>query len=92
MAEVYMRYRKKDGRITERGLVSKQGIKKSKFNNLLEAILLGESRHLRSTTIYSINERGRVVESTGCRATTAFESARNFFFIDLAINYLPPSA
>jgi hypothetical protein len=38
MAEVYMRYRKKDGTIAERGLVSKQGIKKSEFKNLLDAI------------------------------------------------------
>jgi hypothetical protein len=38
MAEVYMKYLKKDGTIAERGLVSKQGIKKSEFKNLLDAI------------------------------------------------------
>jgi hypothetical protein len=39
MAEVYMKYRKKDGTIAERGLVSRQGIKKSDFRKLLEAVL-----------------------------------------------------
>jgi hypothetical protein len=38
MAEVYMKYRRKDGTIAERGLVSKQGIKNSEFKNLLEVI------------------------------------------------------
>ena len=38
MAEVYMKYRKKDGAIGERGLVSKQGIKKDELRKLLEAI------------------------------------------------------
>ena len=38
LAEVYMKYRKNDGTLAERGLVSKQGIKKSELKNLLEAI------------------------------------------------------
>jgi hypothetical protein len=38
MAEVYMKYRKKDGTIAERGIISKQGIKNSEFKNLLDAI------------------------------------------------------
>ena len=38
MVEVYMRYRTKDGRLAERGLVSRQGIKKSEFQRLLDAI------------------------------------------------------
>jgi hypothetical protein len=40
MAEMYMRYRTKDDRLAERGLVSKQGIKKSEFQRLLDAICL----------------------------------------------------
>jgi hypothetical protein len=40
MAEVYMKYRKADGTIAERGLVSKQGIRKREFKNLLGAIRL----------------------------------------------------
>ena len=38
MAEVYMKYRKEDGSIAERGLVSRQGIRKSDFRKLLEAV------------------------------------------------------
>jgi hypothetical protein len=40
MAEVYMKYRKKDGAIAERGLISKQGLKGREFRKLLEAIRL----------------------------------------------------
>jgi hypothetical protein len=38
MAEVYMTYRAKSGTLLERGLVSKQGLKKSELKNLLELI------------------------------------------------------
>jgi ribosomal protein S8 len=38
MAEVYLKYKNKDGTVAERGLVSKQGIKKSELEQLLNAI------------------------------------------------------
>ncbi len=38
MTEVYMKYRKKDGTLGERGLVNKESLRKSDFTNLLETI------------------------------------------------------
>jgi len=38
MTEIYMKYRKKDGSLGERGLVNKESLRKSDFTKLLETI------------------------------------------------------